>query len=66
MMMIFKRKISAWEAERTIRDNEMRRALLEILQEATKEHKGSDERWPEPMRDDEEVEEELKRILGGR
>lgn len=58
--MIFKRKISKWEAEQVVRDSAMRRALLKFLQDEIKLEKGR----PEPMRDDEEVDEELKRILG--
>lgn len=62
--MIFKRKISTYEAEQALRDKAMRRKLLEFLQEETKEHTAVGPDWPEPMRDDEQVEEELKRILG--
>ena len=62
--MMFKRKISAYEAQQALRDKAMRRKLLEFLQEETKESRDGGPDWPEPMRDDEEVEEELKRILG--
>lgn len=58
--MIFKRKISKWEAGRALRDSAMRRALLKILQDETTPENGR----PDPMRDDEDIEEELKRILG--
>ena len=70
--MMFKRKISTYEAKQALRDKAMRRALLEFLQDATPERGSKDPekphlippRWPKPMRDDEDVEEELKRILG--
>ena len=61
---MFKRKISAYEAKQTLRDKSMRRKLLEFLQEETKESRDGGPDWPEPMRDDEDVEKELERILG--
>lgn len=47
-----------------LRDVKMRRALLEFLQEATKEMNQGGADWPEPMLDDDGVKEELRRILG--
>ena len=63
--MIFRCKISRWEAKRELRDRAMRRSLLELLQDATKDE--HNQPWPdiEPMMDDEQVLGELKRILGG-
>ena len=60
---MFKRKISKYEAEQALRDAEMRRNLLEILQEGTKSGKPGVPMLPEPMRDDNGVIDELKRIL---
>ena len=60
---MFKRKISKWEAEQALRDAEMRRNLLETLQEGTKSGKPGVPVRPEPMRDDDGVISELKRIL---
>jgi hypothetical protein len=57
--------MNIYEAKQVIRDVAMRRALLEFLQEATQEPRGSAPKLPEPMRDDEEVKSELKRILKG-
>ena len=51
---------SVYEAKQLIRDAAMRRALLELLQKATKIHA---EGRPEPMLDDDGVNRELKRIL---
>ena len=48
------------ELRRELRDIRMRRALLRLLQEATRT-KYSD--FVEPMRDDDQVTEELHRIL---
>lgn len=53
--------MNEWEIRQALRDQDMRRALLEFLCEATKEI-GSPTR-PEPMRDDEQITEELHRIL---
>jgi hypothetical protein len=55
---------TAWELQRELRDHKMRRALLEMLQDATKEDRAGFPDFPEPMRGDEEVLEELRRILG--
>lgn len=52
-----------WELEQALRDKAMRRALLEMLQEATKNQRPGGPDWPEPMRDDDQVVEELHRIL---
>ena len=56
--------ITAYEAKRILRDAAMRRALLSWLQEQTKEN--HNQPWPdiEPMLDDGQVAEELRRILG--
>ena len=54
---------SIYEAKQIVRDAAMRRALLEWLQEATKEHREGVPTWPEPTRDDNDVKQELKRIL---
>ena len=51
------------EAVRIIRDAAMRRSLLEILQEATKDLREDGPSRPEPMLDDDDVKRELKRIL---
>ena len=61
--MIFRCKMSRWEAKRGLRDQAMRRKLLEFLQEGTRAE--GEENRPEPMMDDEQVLDELKRILGG-
>jgi hypothetical protein len=53
-----------WEIKRDLRDRTMRRALLEMLCEATKEERPGYPEFPEPVRDDEQVQEELRRILG--
>lgn len=56
-----------WQLRQQLRDLAMRRVLLELLQEATKEYNGSGPgipNCPEPMRDDDDVKEELRRILG--
>ncbi len=53
-----------WMIKRELRDLDMRRALLEMLQDATKKERPGYPDFPEPMRDDEQVEEELRRILG--
>ena len=58
---MFKREISSWEAEQMIRDAKMRRNLLKFLQEGTKTDNLVDR--PEPMRDDDGVISDLKRIL---
>jgi CRISPR/Cas system CSM-associated protein Csm2 small subunit len=50
-------------ARQILRDVKMRKALLEFLQEATKEMCPGDSSI-EPMRDDDETKEELRRILG--
>ena len=55
---------TAYELKRALRDKSMRRALLEVLQEATKEIRQGYPEFPEPMRDDDDVERELHRILG--
>jgi len=54
-----------WQLEEELRDKAMRKKLLKLLQEATKEY---NQPWPdiEPTRDDDEVKTELKRILGFR
>lgn len=51
------------EDKRQRRDQRMRRKLLEFLQDGTR----PEGEWlrPEPMRDDEQVQQELKRILRG-
>ena len=56
--------MNTWEIKIALRDVEMRRALLELLQEATKETREGYPGFPEPMRDDAQVKEELQRILG--
>ena len=55
--------MNTWEIRRALRDTKMRRALLKMLQEATKEHRDGYPDFPEPMRSDEQVTEELHRIL---
>ena len=56
--------MKAWELKQALRDKAMRRVLLEFLQKETKQvHTRPAPDWPEPMLDDEEVEEELHRIL---
>ena len=52
-----------WLLERELRDKQMRRALLELLQEATKDKGPGGGGWPEPMLDDGQVTYELQRIL---
>lgn len=55
------------EARQVIRDAAMRRALLEMLQEATKDHRPGHDKgvpMPEPTMDDDRVKNELDRILG--
>ena len=55
---------TAYELKRALRDKSMRRALLEVLQEATKEIRQGYPEFPEPAIDDDSVERELHRILG--
>ena len=56
--------VKSWELQQALRDKAMRRALLEMLQDATKEKRpGGATEWPEPMRDDGQVIDELHRIL---
>lgn len=52
-----------WELKRALRDKAMRRELLQMLQEATQEKSGAHPARPEPMRDDEQIVDELHRIL---
>lgn len=56
--------MNAYEMRKALRDADMRRALLEFLQEETKKQRDGYPDFPEPMRDDEDVAEELRRILG--
>ena len=56
--------MNTWEMKRALRDTNMRRALLELLQEATKKDGNQSLGFPEPMMDDNQVKEELQRILG--
>jgi hypothetical protein len=56
--------VKEWEIRQILRDQDMRRALLELLQEATKKERSGYPTMPEPMRDDEQVTKELHRILG--
>lgn len=54
-----------WEIRQALRDMDMRRALLKFLQEATpSEYPTGSTTRPEPMRDDDQVKDELHRILG--
>ena len=53
-----------YEVRRDLRDKAMRRAILRILHEATQEQQDVTQFWPEPMRDDNEIKSELRRILG--
>lgn len=55
-----------WEAKRIIRDASMRRALLYILEEATRDLRPGGSDKPEPMRSDEDIKDELRRIILGR
>jgi len=55
---------TAYELKRALRDRAMRRALLELLQEAIKQKRPGCPQLPEPMIDDDSVERELHRILG--
>ena len=63
--MIFRKKLDRWEVERELRDRKMRRKLLEFLQDGTQMWTPGVPKRPDPMMDDEQVSEELKRILGG-
>ena len=56
--------MNTWEIKQALRDIAMRKTLLKFLQEATAEE--HNQPWPdiEPMRDDDQVKDELHRILG--
>jgi hypothetical protein len=51
------------QAKQVIRDAAMRRALLDMLLDATRDHRESIPDRPEPVRDDNQVAEDLRRIL---
>ena len=53
----------SWELRQALRDKAMRKALLEFLQKATAEEHNKPWSDIEPIRDDEEVIEELHRVL---
>ena len=55
-----------WYLEEELRDKAMRKEVLKLLQEATKDHRTPAPDWPEVTRDDDGVKTELKRILGFR
>jgi hypothetical protein len=54
---------SSYTLRKKLRDKAMRKALLKILQEATKEYREGYPTFPEPSRSDDQITEELHRIL---